>query len=221
MIAKLADDNPCKPVLIAMLESLEKIVKDFKDGEHEEDVWQHIQPNYDDITQYYMRQLIGEFILNLSMEYTDYGSEFYGVSKGHLFLDAIVDDACREYATSVGMSTDVQTFLESLVAIAYERVGGAGPSKEFEEPQVDLMFDLTHQWPSYTSPEVMKCPDMTLMDSFPKSVLRSHTHDPTTSPLGLKSRQANEDLEDGDRIQHLRHEIDVEDIVPPRDSISS
>jgi len=47
-----------------------------------------------------------------------------------------------------------QRFLESLVTIAYERVGGAGPSREFEEPWVNLIFNLTQRWPSYTGPEV-------------------------------------------------------------------
>ena len=42
-IAKLTDGNPCKPALIAMLESLEKKVKDFKEAGHEEDVWERIQ----------------------------------------------------------------------------------------------------------------------------------------------------------------------------------
>eukprot|EP01018_Ginkgo_biloba_P006840 Gb_25732 [translate_table: standard] len=71
------------------------------------------------------------------------------------FLDAIVDDACREFVTSISMPTDVQRFLESSVATAYERVGGAGPSREFEEPRVDLTFDLTQRWPSYIGPEVV------------------------------------------------------------------
>eukprot|EP01018_Ginkgo_biloba_P005653 Gb_15705 [translate_table: standard] len=42
-IAKLTDGNPCKPALIAKLESLEKMVKDFKEVGHEEDVWERIQ----------------------------------------------------------------------------------------------------------------------------------------------------------------------------------
>eukprot|EP01018_Ginkgo_biloba_P023283 Gb_20531 [translate_table: standard] len=227
--------------------------------------------------------------------HTNYVDSTYEIEHGQAsFLDAIVDDACRE-------------FLESLVATAYERVGGAGPSREFEEPQVDLTFDLTQRWPSYTGPktsvqikhseqpsvdfssctatpeaitcpdmahvvsqthdsitsplgaeaitcpdtnpmvsqtndsatsslgaEVTTCPDIAPMASIPESVLGSQTHDPMTSPLGLEadgiddhhvigrqSRQTDEDLEDGNRSQRLRYEIDTKDIVPPRDSVSS
>eukprot|EP01018_Ginkgo_biloba_P006030 Gb_39167 [translate_table: standard] len=112
------------------------------------------------------------------------------------FLDAMVDDVCREYATSSSMSTNVQqTFLESSVTISYERVGGVGPYREFEEPWVDLTFDLTQRWPSYTIPEtvqtkhfeklsvdlpsytvtpkVMTCTDTDPMASIPESVLGS------------------------------------------------
>eukprot|EP01018_Ginkgo_biloba_P002420 Gb_16875 [translate_table: standard] len=167
-------------------------------------------------------------------------------------------------------------FLESSVATSYERVGGAGPSEEFEEPWVDLTIATPEVVITYpdtapivsqthdsmnspldievttcpdmtpvvskthdlaTSPlgvEVTTCPDTTPKASVPKSVLGSQTHDPTTSPLGLEpvgidghhvigrqSRQTDEDLEDGNRSQRLRREIDTEDIVPPRDSVSS
>eukprot|EP01018_Ginkgo_biloba_P030110 Gb_24201 [translate_table: standard] len=188
------------------------------------------RPNHDEIPQYYVCQLVGEFILHTNVDYTDFGSDFYGVGKGRLanrhhahgpshsggdgvnsrpshgdrssilryvsndevhhmsvedlrslyfecrdyiygidistrecgyrtdyvdfaydiehgqasFLDSMVDDICREYATSASMPTDVQqTFLESSIATEYERVSGAGPSREFEEPRVDLTFDLT------------------------------------------------------------------------------
>eukprot|EP01018_Ginkgo_biloba_P012301 Gb_07251 [translate_table: standard] len=266
-----------------------------------------------------MRQLIGEFILLFNVDYTDFGSEFYGVGKGHLtrptgpshsggdctdsrpshgdrsripryvsndkVYHMSVEDLrslyfeCRDYIHGTdyvdfayGMEHgQASSFLKSSVATAYERVGGAGPSREFEEPRVDLMFDLTQRWPSYTGPETVQikhseqpsvdlpsctatpeattcldmapvvsqthdsmtsplsvevttCPDTTPMASVPESVLGSQTHDPTTSPLdghcviGRQSRQTDEDLEDGDRRQRLRHKIDTEDIVPPRDS---
>eukprot|EP01018_Ginkgo_biloba_P030790 Gb_25600 [translate_table: standard] len=226
--------------------------------------------------------------------HTNYVDSTYDMEHGQAsFNDAIVDDACRDYVTSTSMPTEVQVhmhfetpicfiiFLESSVATTYERVGGAGPSREFEEPWVDLTFDLTQRWPSYTgpkigvqikhseqssvnfpsstaTPEVTACPNRapvvsqthdsmtsplgvemmtyphtTPMASVPESVLGSHTHDPMTSPLGLeavgidshrvigrRSQQTDEDLEDGNRSQRLRHEIDTEDIVPPRDSIS-
>eukprot|EP01018_Ginkgo_biloba_P000545 Gb_17487 [translate_table: standard] len=280
------------------------------------------RPNHDDIPQYYMRQLIGEFILHLNVDYTDFGSEFYGVGKGRLvdrqhahrriprpiprspvaqflvmahpeavgrvshhltrvsetiradmqhtlhsvrgivssqigptgpshsggdhansrpshgdrshvpryvsndevyhmsvedlrslhfecrdyihgtdyvdsaydmehgqasFLNAIVDDTCREYVTSASMPTNMQSFLESSVATAYERVGGAGPSREFEEPRVDLTFDLTQQWPSYTGPETVQIKhsekpsvDLSSCTATPE------THDFVTSPLGAE-----------------------------------
>eukprot|EP01018_Ginkgo_biloba_P026164 Gb_09462 [translate_table: standard] len=140
------------------------------------------------------------------------------------FLDAMVDDVCQEYETSASMSTDMQnTFLESSIATTYESVGGAGPSREFEEPQVDLTFDLTQPWPSYigpetiqtkhfeqpsvdlpsctTTPEVTTCPDTAPMALIPESVLdhihmiQWHHH------LVPRSQQTNEDLEDEDRSQ--------------------
>eukprot|EP01018_Ginkgo_biloba_P018252 Gb_26432 [translate_table: standard] len=226
-------------------------------------------PNHDEIPQYYMQQLIGEFILHLNMDYIDFGTEFYAVGKGYLtesigpshsgedcidsrpshgdrsriprsvsndevyhmsvedlrslyfkyrdyihstnvatrecdyrtdyvdssyemehaqasFLDDIMDDACQEYMTSASMLTD--RFLESSVVIAYERVGGAGPSREFEEPRVDLMFDLTQRWPSYTGPETIqiKHSEKPSVD-FPSCTATPEVdHDFMTSPLGVE-----------------------------------
>eukprot|EP01018_Ginkgo_biloba_P040374 Gb_28307 [translate_table: standard] len=122
-IAKITDDNPCKPALITMLESLEKM-------------WM-----------------------------------MYAESMRHQL-------ACRMMC------------------------------REFEEPRVDLTFDLIQRWPSYIGLEVTTCPDMALvvsqphdfvtsplgvevmiypiMASVPESVLGSQTHDPMTSPLGLE-----------------------------------
>eukprot|EP01018_Ginkgo_biloba_P025699 Gb_31091 [translate_table: standard] len=359
-ITKLTDGNPCKPALIAMLESLEKMVKDFKEAGHEEDIWERIQleerasvegtvkqtiradmqqtlhsmtgivssqtrstgpfdsggyraesrPSHGDrscIPWYFfddeVHHMSVEDLRSLYFECRDYihGTDVATRECGHrtnyvdstyemehgqaLFLDAIVDDACGEYATSTSMPTEI--FLESSIATAYERVGGAGPSREFKEPWVDLMFDLIQRWPSYTGPktsvqikhskkpcvvlpsytttpeaiacpytahvvfqthdsttsplgteaiscpnttpvvsqthdsatsplgaEVTKCPNTSPMPLVAESVLGSHTHNPTTSPLGLevygidghrvigrRSRQINEDLEDGNRSQ--------------------
>ena len=39
--------------------------------------------------------------------------------------------------------------------------------------------------------------------------------------IGRWSQQSDEDLEDGNRSQRLRREIDTKDIVPPRDYVSS
>eukprot|EP01018_Ginkgo_biloba_P018859 Gb_25962 [translate_table: standard] len=87
------------------------------------------------------------------------------------------------------------------IATVYERVVGVGPLREFEEPGVDLTFDLTQRWPSYIGPE--------------PGGIDGHR------VTGKMSQQTNGDLEDEDRIQLLRYEIDAEDIVPPRDSVSS
>eukprot|EP01018_Ginkgo_biloba_P010745 Gb_11499 [translate_table: standard] len=75
------------------------------------------------------------------------------------------------------------------------------------------------------------CDDMTHVTSLLKRNLSAQTHDRVTSPLSLesividghrvigrRSRPTSEDLEDGDRSQCLRHEINAKDIVPPRDS---
>eukprot|EP01018_Ginkgo_biloba_P019841 Gb_31470 [translate_table: standard] len=88
-IAKLTDDNPCKPALIAMLESLEKMVKDFKEAGQEEDVWEHsqLEPRARskmkvnrlknmDIAPYVYRRFVAT--------HGYFGSEFYGVGKGCL-----------------------------------------------------------------------------------------------------------------------------------------
>eukprot|EP01018_Ginkgo_biloba_P000861 Gb_28327 [translate_table: standard] len=126
------------------------------------------------------------------------------------FLNVIVDDACYEYVTSVGMSIDVQTI----------------QTKNFEEPSVDLPSNPT-MGISYSTitPETH--------DPMPSPFILE-TRDPTTSPLGLepigidghrvtsiRSQQNSEDLEDGDRSQCLRHETHDEDIIPPKDFISS
>lgn len=42
------------------------------------------RPNHDEIPQYYVQQLIWEFILHLDVDYTYYRYEFYGVGKGHI-----------------------------------------------------------------------------------------------------------------------------------------
>eukprot|EP01018_Ginkgo_biloba_P036492 Gb_25053 [translate_table: standard] len=127
------------------------------------------------------------------------------------FLNAIMDDACQEYETSASMPND-QTFLESLVTTAYEWVGGAGPSREFEEPQiiqtkhfeqpsVDLPSNPTMGISSCTAtPKVKKCPDMAPMDLVPESVLGSQTHDTMTSPLGLEPANI-----DGHRVTSRRY----------------
>eukprot|EP01018_Ginkgo_biloba_P016808 Gb_26506 [translate_table: standard] len=217
-IAKLVDDNPCKPTLIAMLESLEKMIKDFKDGGHEQDVWEHIQlserasvqgtlkqgpsqsggdgvdskPSHGD-RSHIPRYVSNDEVHHMSVEdlhslhfecrdyihgtdvstrecgyRTNYVDSSYDIEHGQAsFLNTMVDDVCREYATLDSMPTNVQKmFLESSVTTAYERVVGAGPSREFEEPRVTT------------------CPDTTPMDSVPKSVLGLQTHDPTTSALG-------------------------------------
>eukprot|EP01018_Ginkgo_biloba_P007853 Gb_02554 [translate_table: standard] len=289
---KLTDDNRCKPSLIAMLESLEKMVKDFKEAGHEEDVWERIQlakreprarskmkvnrlknmdispyvyirfvashgrrPNHDEIPQYYVRQLIGEFILNLNVDYTNFGLEFYRVGKGRLadhqyaqrriprpipqppvaqFLvmahpevvgcvshhltrvsETIHEDMhhtlhsmrgivssqtgpigpshsggdCVDSRPSHGdrsripwyVSND-ESFLESSVATAYERVGGEGPSREFEEPQtvqIKHFEQPSMDLPSCTAtPKTTTCPDTTPMVS--------KTYDFVTSPLGVE-----------------------------------
>eukprot|EP01018_Ginkgo_biloba_P006267 Gb_08856 [translate_table: standard] len=223
-IAKLTDGNPCKPALMAMLESLEKMVKDFKEAGHEEDVWERIQltgstgpfdtggdhvdsrPSHGDrsrIPRYVsddeVHHMSVEDLRSLYFECRDYihGTDItarecgyrtsyvdstYEMEHGQaLFLDAIVDDACREFTTSTSMRIDVQVhmhFETPIFATAYERVGGAGPSREFEEPQVDLTFDLTQQWPSYTGLEATTYPDM--------APVVSQTHDSMTSPLSAE-----------------------------------
>eukprot|EP01018_Ginkgo_biloba_P016407 Gb_25558 [translate_table: standard] len=147
------------------------------------------------------------------------------------FLDAIVDDACQEYATSTSMSIDVQTGIH----IKHSEQ----PSVNFPSctatpeviacPDITIVVSQTHD--SMTSPlgvEATTCPDTNPMASVPESVLGSQTHDPTTAAgidghhvIGRWSRQTDEDLEDGNRSQRLRPEIDTKDIVPLRDSISS
>eukprot|EP01018_Ginkgo_biloba_P009425 Gb_16808 [translate_table: standard] len=255
-IVKLTDGNPCKLALMSILESLKKMVKDFKEVGHEEDVWERIQlakraSVEGTVKQVELKRLItkqqcwdlfaqepkarskmkwriprpipqppvAQFPILAHLEavgrvshhltrvsktirddiqqtlhsvrgvvssqtgstgpsdtggdradsrpshdvtakecgyHTSYVDSTYEMEHGQAsFLDAIVDDACREFVTSTSMPTDVQGFLESSVATAYERVGGAGPSREFEEPRV------------------MACPDTAPMASVLESVLGS------------------------------------------------
>eukprot|EP01018_Ginkgo_biloba_P018862 Gb_25963 [translate_table: standard] len=196
---------------------------------------------------------MGEFILHLNVDYIDFGSDFYGVGKGHLedrqhahqrilhpipqppitkfpFMEhpkehSIVEEMgsivgtlmeidhafqdmslmireCGYHTYYVDSTYDINhgqgsTFLESSVATVYERVVGVGPSREFQEPWVELTFDLTQRWPSYIGPEnkhfeqpsvdLPSCTTtlkvMTCVDTTP---MVSQTHDSSTSPLDLE-----------------------------------
>eukprot|EP01018_Ginkgo_biloba_P001864 Gb_29131 [translate_table: standard] len=83
----------------------------------------------------------------------DYVDSTYDDEHGQSsFFDVTVDNAYREYEIPVGMQADVQrTILETSIMTTFERVGGVGPSIEFEEPSVDLASDFTQGCPSYTS----------------------------------------------------------------------
>eukprot|EP01018_Ginkgo_biloba_P003454 Gb_29493 [translate_table: standard] len=243
-IAKLTDGNPCKPALMEML------------------------PNHDEIPQYYVRQLIGEFILHLDVDYTNFGSEFYGVSKGCLadrpsdtggdHVDSRPSHGNRSRIPQYVSNDEVHHMsVEDLRSMYFEcrdYIHGtyiAARECGYRTIYVDSTYEMEHGQASFLNAivddacrefatstsmltDVMTCPDTTPMASIPESVLGSQTHDPMTSPLGLEdagidghrvigrwSRQTDEYLEDGNRSQRLRREIDTEDIVPPRDSVSS
>ena len=42
-------------------------------------------PNNDKVPQYFVKMLIAEFQFNMDPDYTDTGSSFYGVGKGHTY----------------------------------------------------------------------------------------------------------------------------------------
>eukprot|EP01018_Ginkgo_biloba_P025705 Gb_31093 [translate_table: standard] len=247
-IEKITDGDPYKLALMAMLESLEKMVKDFKEAGHEEDVWERIQLDHPTVEE--IALIVGplmaidhafhDIATRENGYHTNYVDSIYEMEHGQAsLLDAIVDDECREYVTSTSMPTDVQVTacpdMDPVVSQTNDSMTSPLGVEAIEYPNTAPVVSQTHDFA--TSPlgeEVMTCPDTTPMASVLESVLGLQTHDPTTSPLGLeavgidihrvigrRSRQIDEDLEDGNRSQQLRREIDTEDIVPPRDSISS
>eukprot|EP01018_Ginkgo_biloba_P029641 Gb_38711 [translate_table: standard] len=147
-IAKLADDNPYKPALNAIY------VADITSGQGDNFQSDYIHKTiplgplmatnhvFHDVSEDEVQHMRVEDLPSVYKECRDYihGTDVSARQGGH--HTDYVDSA---YDIEHGQAS--QTFLESSIITAYERVGGVGPSIEFEGPRVDLTFDFTQRWP--------------------------------------------------------------------------